>query len=46
MFVDIERDMQRLQVMVELKKLTTKDTFDEDFRGFKKVVRIGDWLCT
>jgi lysyl-tRNA synthetase class 2 len=47
MFLDIERDGQRLQAMVELKKLTSGgDTLEDDFKGFKKVVRIGDWVCT
>jgi lysyl-tRNA synthetase class 2 len=45
MFLDIERDGQRLQVMVELKKLTAADSLDEDFKGFKKVIRLGDWIC-
>jgi lysyl-tRNA synthetase class 2 len=47
MFLDIERDGQRLQAMVELKKLTFGgDTLGDDFKSFKKVVRIGDWVCT
>jgi lysyl-tRNA synthetase class 2 len=46
MFLDIERDGQRLQAMVELKKLTSgTKTLEDDFKGFKKVVRIGDWVC-
>jgi lysyl-tRNA synthetase class 2 len=45
MFLDIERDTHRLQVMVELKKLTTRDGLDENFKSFKKVARIGDWVC-
>lgn len=46
MFLDIERDGQRLQAMVELKKLTSGgDTLEDDFKSFKKVVRIGDWVC-
>jgi lysyl-tRNA synthetase class 2 len=45
MFLDIERDTQRLQVMVELKKLTAHDGVDEGFKAFKKVARIGDWIC-
>ena len=45
MFLDIERDTQRLQVMVELKKLIPQDGLDESFRNFKKVARIGDWIC-
>ena len=45
MFLDIERDTQRLQVMVELKKLSTREGLDESFKNFKKVARIGDWIC-
>jgi lysyl-tRNA synthetase class 2 len=45
MFLDIERDTQRLQVMVELKKLTPQDGLDENFKNFKKVARVGDWVC-
>jgi lysyl-tRNA synthetase class 2 len=46
MFLDIERDGHRLQAMVELKKLTSgSNTLENDFKGFKKVVRIGDWVC-
>jgi lysyl-tRNA synthetase class 2 len=45
MFLDIERDTQRLQVMVELKKLMTQDGLDDSFRSFKKVARLGDWVC-
>lgn len=45
MFLDIERDTQRLQVMVELKKLNPQDDLDENFKSFKKVARIGDWVC-
>ncbi|KAI4925911.1 uncharacterized protein J4E92_006647 [Alternaria infectoria] len=44
MFLDIERDTQRLQVMVELKKLTPQDNLDENYKSFKKVARIGDWV--
>ncbi|KAJ4366401.1 mitochondrial lysine-tRNA synthetase [Neocucurbitaria cava] len=44
MFLDIERDTQRLQVMVELKKLTARDRLEENFKSFKKVARIGDWV--
>jgi lysyl-tRNA synthetase class 2 len=44
MFLDIERDTQRLQVMVELNKLTSQDDLD-GFKGFKKIARIGDWIC-
>lgn len=46
MFLDIERDAQRLQVMVELKKLTPSEDLDQSFKDFKKVARIGDWICT
>lgn len=45
MFLDIERDTHRLQVMVELKKLAAQKDLDESFKGFKKVARIGDWIC-
>lgn len=45
MFLDIERDTQRLQAMVELKKLTSQDGLDESFKSFKKVARVGDWVC-
>jgi lysyl-tRNA synthetase class 2 len=45
MFLDIERDTQRLQVMVELKKLSPREGLDESFKDFKKVGRIGDWIC-
>ncbi|KAF2033033.1 lysyl-tRNA synthetase [Setomelanomma holmii] len=44
LFLDIERDTQRLQVMVELKKLTTPHDIDDRFKNFKKIVRIGDWI--
>jgi lysyl-tRNA synthetase class 2 len=44
MFLDIERDTQRLQVMVERKKLN-QDGSDELFKSLKKVARIGDWVC-
>src|SRR5256885_399370 len=45
MFLDIERDKHRLQVMVELKKLAVRNNLDEDFKCFKKVARSGDWIC-
>jgi lysyl-tRNA synthetase class 2 len=46
MFLDIERDTQKLQAMIELKKLSGIDTSLEDgFKSFKKVIRIGDWVC-
>lgn len=44
MFLDIERDTQRLQIMVERKKLSEDDS-DEKFRSLKKVARLGDWIC-
>ncbi|KAJ4375561.1 mitochondrial lysine-tRNA synthetase [Didymella sp. IMI 355093] len=43
MFMDIERDTQRLQIMVERKKLTGDDS-EEKFKSLKKVARIGDWI--
>ena len=46
MFLDVERDAQRVQVMLELKKLTPKEDLDQSFKDFKKVARIGDWICT
>jgi hypothetical protein len=46
MFLDIERDTQRVQAMVDLKKLTNLDHGLEDgFKSFKKVARVGDWIC-
>jgi lysyl-tRNA synthetase class 2 len=46
MFLDIERDTQKSQAMIELKKLSSIDASLEDgFRSFKKVVRTGDWVC-
>jgi lysyl-tRNA synthetase class 2 len=46
MFLDIERDTQRLQAMVELKKLIQLDhSLEDGFKSFKKVVRTGDWIC-
>ncbi|KAH7079924.1 hypothetical protein BKA63DRAFT_230696 [Paraphoma chrysanthemicola] len=44
LFLDIERDTQRLQVMVELKKLTTPHDLNDRFKNFKKIARIGDWV--
>jgi lysyl-tRNA synthetase class 2 len=45
MFLDIERDTQRLQAMIELKKLSGIDSsLEEGFKSFKKVVRNGDWV--
>jgi lysyl-tRNA synthetase, class II len=47
MFLDIERDTGKLQVMIEAKRLVTADAGLEDvFKSFKKVARIGDWICT
>ncbi|KAF3038003.1 hypothetical protein E8E12_008612 [Didymella heteroderae] len=43
MFLDIERDTQRLQVMVERKKLSEDDS-EEKFKSLKKVARMGDWI--
>ncbi|CBX97623.1 similar to lysyl-trna synthetase [Plenodomus lingam JN3] len=43
-FLDVERDMQRLQVMVELKKLATPEDSLEAYKRFKKVARLGDWI--
>lgn len=46
MFLDIERDTQRVQVMVDLKKLTSVDpSLTNSFKSFKKVVRTGDWVA-
>ncbi|KAF2868804.1 hypothetical protein BDV95DRAFT_630486 [Massariosphaeria phaeospora] len=45
MFLDLERETQRLQVMVEVKKLTSQDSDSgEIFKSFKKIVRTGDWV--
>jgi lysyl-tRNA synthetase class 2 len=44
MFLDIERDTQRLQIMVERKKLSEDDSEDK-FKSLKKVARVGDWIC-
>ncbi|KAF2268215.1 class II aaRS and biotin synthetase [Lojkania enalia] len=45
MFIDIERDTQRLQAMVELKKLSGDESaITESFKSFKQVVRVGDWI--
>ncbi|KAJ4338796.1 mitochondrial lysine-tRNA synthetase [Didymella glomerata] len=43
MFLDIERDTQRLQIMVERKKLSEDDSEDK-FKSLKKVARVGDWI--
>jgi len=45
LFLDIERDKQRLQAMVELKKLPTSKDSLEAFASFKKVARLGDWIA-
>ncbi|KAJ4358302.1 mitochondrial lysine-tRNA synthetase [Didymosphaeria variabile] len=44
MFLDIERDSQRLQIMIEVKKLDNYDAALETFKAFKKVVSRGDWV--
>lgn len=44
-FLDIERDTQRLQVMVDLNKLEARENLIEDFKSSKKTLRIGDWVC-
>jgi lysyl-tRNA synthetase class 2 len=31
--------------MVELKKLTAQDGLEDNFKGFKKTARLGDWIC-
>lgn len=43
MFLDIERDTQRLQIMVERKKLSDEDAEDK-FKSLRKVARTGDWV--
>ena len=46
MFLDIERNSQRLQTMIELKKFTSvDDALESNFKSFKKVIRNGDWVC-
>lgn len=45
MFLDIERDSQRLQIMIDQKKLHNDEAASEEFKGFKKVIRAGDWVC-
>jgi lysyl-tRNA synthetase class 2 len=45
MFVDIERDSQRLQIMIEVKKLDNHDDALEAFKAFKRTVARGDWVC-
>ncbi|KAH8728304.1 hypothetical protein GQ44DRAFT_702119 [Phaeosphaeriaceae sp. PMI808] len=44
MFIDIERDTQRLQVMVDLRKLIERDGLVDSFGNFKKIARNGDWI--
>jgi lysyl-tRNA synthetase class II len=44
-FLDIERDTQRLQIMVELKKLTPQDGTEDSYKSFKRTTRLGDWIC-
>ncbi|KAH4208853.1 hypothetical protein HBI73_070710 [Parastagonospora nodorum] len=43
-FLDIERDTQRLQIMVELKKLMPQDGTEDSYKSFKKTTRLGDWI--
>ncbi len=44
MFLDIERNYTRLQIMVDARKLVDQDDSDS-FDNFKKVVKVGDWIC-
>lgn len=44
MFLDIERDAQRLQIMIEVKKLEDYENVLDAFKAFKKVVGRGDWV--
>ncbi|KAL5378165.1 hypothetical protein DPSP01_009276 [Paraphaeosphaeria sporulosa] len=44
MFLDIERDSQVLQIMIEVKKLDNYDEAVEAFKAFRKVVGRGDWV--
>ncbi|KAF2112194.1 hypothetical protein BDV96DRAFT_581337 [Lophiotrema nucula] len=44
-FVDVERENQRLQAMIELKKLSgNEDEARENYKDFKSIVRVGDWI--
>ncbi|KAF2707276.1 class II aaRS and biotin synthetase [Pleomassaria siparia CBS 279.74] len=46
MFLDIERDGERLQAMIDLKKLILgHGCLEDSFKSFKKVVRNGDWVA-
>jgi lysyl-tRNA synthetase class 2 len=45
MFLDIDRDTQRLQIMVDLKKLAAEVGVEDSYKSFKKVARVGDWIC-
>jgi lysyl-tRNA synthetase class 2 len=45
LFLDIERDAQRLQVMVDVNKLEPREHLVDDFKSSKKTLRIGDWVC-
>lgn len=45
LFVDIERDSHRLQIMIEVKKLENYEDALEPFRNFKRIVGRGDWVC-
>ncbi|KAF1971633.1 lysyl-tRNA synthetase [Bimuria novae-zelandiae CBS 107.79] len=44
MFLDIKRDSQRLQIMIEVKKLENYDEVVESFKSFKRIVSRGDWV--
>lgn len=44
MFIDIERDTRRMQIMVELKKLATEDGVEASYKSFKKLATKGDWI--
>lgn len=43
-FIDIERDTRRMQIMVELKKLTPGDGVEALYKSFKKLATKGDWI--
>ncbi|KAF2737141.1 lysyl-tRNA synthetase [Polyplosphaeria fusca] len=45
MFIDLEREHQTVQAMVELKKLKgLDDSIVDSFKGFKSIVRKGDYI--
>lgn len=44
MFLDIERDTEQLQVVVETKFLTPRNGLDDSLRALRKVARPGDWV--